>query len=86
MKKAHLLSFYLLLASHGFCAETNFLTATATNAVSYAPATLLGNSLAQHDFFYVGKAKDERLFIVRHSHIVCSHTRDDRSEIGGSKS
>jgi len=71
LKKACLLFFCLLLALHCFCAGTNSLTASTTNAVSYAPATLLGNRLAQLDFFYMGKAKDERQFIARHSQIIC---------------
>jgi outer membrane protein assembly factor BamB len=75
----------MVAALNGFCAGTNSVTAsapvTATNAVSYAPAILPGKGLAQHDFFYAGEAKDERMFIIRHGQIVWSYTHDGRGEI-----
>ena len=46
-----------------------------------APATLPGAGLAQHDFFYAGEAKTERMFIVRGGAIVWSYTHDGKGEI-----
>ena len=47
-----------------FCVRADSVAApeTATNQLAYAPAVLPGKGLAQHDFFYSGEAKDERLF------------------------
>src|SRR5579859_4110452 len=42
---------------------------------------LPGKGLAQHDFFYAGEAKQERMFIVRHGQVVWSYTHDGRGEI-----
>ena len=75
----------MVAALNGFCADTNAAATnalvTVTNAVPYAPAVLPGKGLAQHDFFYAGEAKDERMFIVRHGQIVWSYTHDGRGEI-----
>ena len=46
-----------------------------------APAILPGNGLAQHDFFYAGEAKQERMFIVRNGEVVWSYTHNGRGEI-----
>jgi hypothetical protein len=46
-----------------------------------APAVLPGRGLAQHDFFYAGEAKEERMFIVRKGEIVWSYTHPGRGEI-----
>ena len=46
-----------------------------------APEVLPGNGLAQHDFFYAGEAKQERMFIVRHGEVVWSYTHNGRGEI-----
>jgi outer membrane protein assembly factor BamB len=48
---------------------------------SNAPAILPGNGLAQHDFFYAGEAKQERMFIVRNGEVVWSYTHNGRGEI-----
>ena len=61
-----------ILASHPAAAQT-------TNA--NAPAVLPGNGLAQHDFFYAGEAKIERMLIVRHGDIVWDYTHLGRGEI-----
>ena len=45
-----------------------------------APATLPGNGLAGHDFFYAGEAKDRRAFIVKGGKVVWSY--DDPSGRG----
>src|ERR1017187_9181106 len=54
-------------ALNGFCADTN--SVTATNAVSYAPAVLPGNGLAQHPFLYTGewdyRNTNQTIFLVR---------------------
>jgi hypothetical protein len=69
----------------GFCAGNNSVISntpvTTTNMVSYAPAILPGNGLAQHDFFYSGEAREERLSIVRDGRIVWSYTHPGRGEI-----
>jgi len=54
---------------------------TTPTQLVYAPAVLPGKGLAQHDFFYSGEAKDERLFIVRGGRIVWSYTHPGRGEI-----
>jgi len=46
-----------------------------------APATLPGRGLAEHDFFYAGEAKEERMFIVKQGQIVWSYTHPGRGEI-----
>jgi outer membrane protein assembly factor BamB len=46
-----------------------------------APAVLPGKGLAQHDFFYAGEAKEERLSIVRGGQVVWSYTHSGRGEI-----
>jgi outer membrane protein assembly factor BamB len=57
------------------------LHATAGVSDSNAPAILPGNGLAQHDFFYAGEAKQERMFIVRNGEVVWSYTHNGRGEI-----
>ena len=51
------------------------------SAVPNAPTVLPGQGLAQHDFFYAGEAKDERMFIVWHGAIVWSYTHPAKGEI-----
>lgn len=46
-----------------------------------APDVLPGKGLAEHDFFYAGEAKDERMFIVKRGQIVWSYTHSGRGEI-----
>ncbi|MEI7732601.1 MAG: PQQ-binding-like beta-propeller repeat protein [Verrucomicrobiota bacterium] len=46
-----------------------------------APASLPGKGLAQHDFFYAGEAKEERMFIVQKGEIAWSYTHPGRGEI-----
>jgi hypothetical protein len=46
-----------------------------------APSVLPGSGLAQHDFFYAGEAKDERMFIVRGGKVVWSYTHPVKGEI-----
>jgi hypothetical protein len=52
-----------------------------TAAAPRAPAVLPGKGRAEHDFFYAGEAKDERMFIVKRGQIVWSHTHPGRGEI-----
>src|ERR1035437_2986651 len=54
---------------------------SATNPIPNAPAVLPGQRLAQHDFFYAGESKDERMHIVRNGGIVWSYTNPGRGEI-----
>lgn len=67
----------LWFSDHGV-AQTNLPAATNP---PQAPAVLPGKGLAQHDFFYAGEAKEERLFIVRGGQIVWSYTHPGRGEI-----
>ena len=46
-----------------------------------APAVLPGSGLAQHDFFYAGEAKEERMFIVRGGKIVWDYKHPAQGEI-----
>jgi hypothetical protein len=46
-----------------------------------SPAVLPGSGLAQHDFFYAGEAKEERMFIVRKGEIAWSYTHPGKGEI-----
>jgi outer membrane protein assembly factor BamB len=46
-----------------------------------SPAVLPGSGLAQHDFFYAGEAKDERMFIVRGGTVVWSYQHPAKGEI-----
>lgn len=50
-------------------------------ATPRAPDILPGKGLAEHDFFYAGEAKDERMFIVKGGEIVWSYTHPGRGEI-----
>ena len=50
-------------------------------AQTNAPAVLPGRGLAQHDFFYAGEAKAERMSIVRGGKIVWSYTHPGQGEI-----
>jgi hypothetical protein len=58
-----------------------FAHAAESPAGPNAPPLLPGKGLAQHDFFYAGEAKEERMFIVRHGEVVWSYTHNGRGEI-----
>jgi hypothetical protein len=53
----------------------------AAGSAPNPPEVLPGNGLAQHDFFYAGEAKQERMFIVRNGAIAWSYTHPGRGEI-----
>lgn len=66
--------FALPLTAAGVCpAQTPGLAA--------APALLPGKGLAQHDFFYAGESKAERMFLVRGGKIAWSYTHPAKGEI-----
>jgi len=67
----------LFLAANAACNAQAGDTSPAPNA----PDVLPGKGLAQHDFFYAGEAKQERMFIVRHGEVVWSYTHNGRGEI-----
>ena len=46
-----------------------------------APSVLPGGGLAQHDFFYAGEGKTERMFIVRKGVVAWSYTHNGKGEI-----
>jgi hypothetical protein len=74
----------LVLFSDPGLAQTNAPAANAGKAASdapQAPVVLPGKGLAQHDFFYAGEAKEERMSIVRGGRIVWSYTHPGRGEI-----
>ena len=54
---------------------------TAVDAPANGPALLPGKGLAEHDFFYAGEAKEERMFIVRRGRVTWSHTHPGKGEI-----
>jgi hypothetical protein len=49
--------------------------------VAGVPTALPGKGLAQHDFFYAGEAKTERMLIVRGGKIVWDYTHPGKGEI-----
>jgi hypothetical protein len=49
-----------------------------------SPAVLPGSGLTQHDFFYAGEARAERMFIVRGGKIVWSYEHPGKGEISDS--
>jgi hypothetical protein len=55
--------------------------AAASLSDSNAPAILPGKGLHQHDFFYAGEGKQERMFIIRKGEVVWSYTHNGRGEI-----
>lgn len=59
-----------------FCADTNSIS--ATNLVSYAPAVLPGNGLAQHPFLYTGewdhRKTNQTIFVVRGGKVVWTYS------------
>ena len=65
-------------------AQSNAAAANAgkpASAAPQAPAVLPGKGIAQHDFFYAGEAKEERMSIVRGGQVVWSYTHGGRGEI-----
>jgi len=57
--------------------------AQSTNVTAWpdSPAAQPGQGLAQHDFFYAGEAKTERMCIVRAGKIVWDYTHPGKGEI-----
>jgi hypothetical protein len=63
---------------------TSSVSAQNNAATSYSPASpaiLPGNGLAQHDFFYAGESKAERMYIVRSGEITWNYTHPGKGEI-----
>jgi hypothetical protein len=56
-------------------------TATGAPAAPQIPAVLPGKGLAEHDFFYAGEAKEERMFIVRDGKVAWSYVHPGKGEI-----
>ena len=67
---------------NGFCAATNSVATNApvvaTNFVSYAPAVLPGNGLAQHPFLYTGewdhRKTNQTIFLVRDGKVAWTYS------------
>jgi outer membrane protein assembly factor BamB len=72
---------WLPLLAAGILDHGQITNATLNSALSNAPAVLPGNGLAEHDFFYAGEAKQERMFIVRKGEVVWSCTHPGKGEI-----
>jgi len=68
----------MLTACPGVVAQNG--PATNGNALM-APAVLPGKGLAQHDFFYAGESKAERMYIVRGGQVTWSYTHPGKGEI-----
>jgi hypothetical protein len=49
---------------------TNIVATVNIAALPAAPPILPGSGLAQHDFFYAGESKAQRMYIVRGGQIV----------------
>ena len=65
-------------------AMTSPVSAQNKSAASHLPASpaiLPGSGLAQHDFFYAGESKAERMYIVRGGQIVWDYTPPGKGEI-----
>lgn len=45
----------------------------AVDNTPLAPAVLPGGGLAQHDFFYAGEGKEQRMYIIRHGRVAWSY-------------
>ncbi len=61
-----------------FIVSTRLLADPVTNAL---PAVLPGKGLAQHDFFYAGEGKAEKMSIVHDGKVVWSYAHPGRGEI-----
>jgi hypothetical protein len=79
-------TFQLVLALSMAAATACFAGAgdSGSGSAPVTPAVLPGQGLAQHDFFYTGEAKEERLSIVRGGQVVWSYTHSGRGEISDS--
>ncbi len=73
----------LMLAATLFGIYSSSLRAQSSSAhASDAPQTAAPDtSLARHDFFYAGEAKEERMFIVRKGQVEWSYTHPGQGEI-----
>ncbi len=67
-----------LLAILALCSSTSLFADAATNTL---PLVLPGKGLAQHDFFYAGEGKAEKMSIVHGGKVVWSYTHPGRGEI-----
>jgi outer membrane protein assembly factor BamB len=74
------LVFSALTALNVHAADSNSPAAAGALTLQ-GPAVLPGKGLAQHDFFYAGEGKEEKMFIVRKGEIVWSYTHPGRGEI-----
>jgi len=76
-------AFVLTLAATLFGIHSSSLRAQITSApATEARRTTTPNtSLARHDFFYAGEAKEERMFIIRKGQVEWSYTHPGQGEI-----
>ena len=71
----------VLAMTSAVLAQNKSTETNATNNLSAAPAILPGSGLAQHDFFYAGESKSERMYIVRGGKIIWDYTHPGKGEI-----
>jgi hypothetical protein len=72
---------HLILPLATLIAANFVLADTTSNAPPLAPAILPGKGLAQHDFFYAGESKTEKMSIVHDGKVVWTYTHPGRGEI-----
>src|SRR4051794_2576962 len=65
--------------SHPFLKILLIIAALSASAIARPQGPDM--SLARHDFFYAGEAKEERMFIVRKGHVEWSYTHAAKGEI-----
>ena len=64
-----------ILTQFGSAQDRSAVSSPATmDNERLAPASLPGQGLAQHDFFYAGEGKEQRMYIVRKGAIVWSYS------------
>ena len=71
---------YLFAATAAICWFPGVGVTGAPAAPDTSPI-LPGKGLAEHDFFYAGEAKEERMFIVRKGAVAWSYTHPGKGEI-----
>ena len=72
---------FALATASSVLAQDKSVAANSTNNLPASPAILPGSGLAQHDFFYAGESKAERMYIVRGGQIVWDYTHPGKGEI-----
>jgi hypothetical protein len=76
-------AFVLVVAATLYGIHSSSLRGQSSSAPSgtEVPGAAPDTSLARHDFFYAGEAKEERMFIVRKGRVEWSYTHPGQGEI-----